>query len=220
MVQEAWRMALKGAIIPVTPFQQNCSLWWDEASGQGVVIDPGGEVDRILAAIGETNMRVGGILLTHGHMDHAGGAAELQAALPDAPPIIGPDIRDQFLLDGLAAQGAKYRLGSRNVTPSRYLSEGETVAIGGEDFAVLHCPGHTPGHVVFVNVALQLAIVGDVLFRGSVGRTDFDYGDPAALIEAIQTKLLPLGDGIGFVCGHGTGSTFGAERRSNPFLRG
>jgi glyoxylase-like metal-dependent hydrolase (beta-lactamase superfamily II) len=213
-------MALKGAVIPVTPFQQNCSLWWDDQTGQGVVVDPGGEVERILAAIEQVKLDVRSILLTHGHMDHAGGAAALAEALPGTPPIIGPDPRDGFLLEGLAEQGAKYGMEARAVTPTRWLAEGDTVEIGGQSFDVLHCPGHTPGHVVFVNPAMQLAIVGDVIFRGSVGRTDFPYGDHDALIKAITTKLLPLGDGMQFLCGHGPGSTFGEERRSNPFLRG
>lgn len=212
-------MALKAAIIPVTAFEQNCSLFWDEATMRGVVIDPGGEVDRILAAIAELRITVETILLTHGHMDHAGGAAELQDALPGSPPIIGPDERDRFLLEGLEAQGGKYGIAARNVTPDRWLAEGDTVSIGGEAFAVLHCPGHTPGHVVFVSEALRLAVVGDVLFRGSVGRTDFPYGDHAALLAAIHGKLLPLGDDISFLCGHGPGSTFGHERKRNPFLQ-
>ncbi|GGC46246.1 MBL fold metallo-hydrolase [Siccirubricoccus deserti] len=213
-------MALKAAVIPVTPFEQNCALLWEETTGKGVVVDPGGEVDRILTAIGELKLSVERILLTHGHMDHAGGAAELKAALPDAPPIIGPDVRDQFLLDGLAAQGAKYGLQSRDVTPDQWLVEGDSVTIGAEEFAVLHCPGHTPGHVVFVSTTLRVALVGDVLFRGSVGRTDFPYGDHAALLAAIHGKLLPLGDDISFLCGHGPGSNFGHERQRNPFLRG
>ncbi|MEN0076424.1 MAG: MBL fold metallo-hydrolase [Paracraurococcus sp.] len=213
-------MGLKAAILPVTPFQQNCSLWWDEASGEGVVIDPGGEPERILHALDELKIKTGSILLTHGHLDHAGGATALQAALPGRPPILGPDERDRFLLEGLEAQGAQYGFDCRNVTPDRWLTEGETVRIGGEDFAVLHCPGHTPGHLVFVSEALRLAIVGDVLFQGSVGRTDFPYGDHAALIASIREKLLPLGDDIAFLCGHGPGSNFGQERRSNPFLRG
>ena len=212
-------MALKPAIIPVTAFEQNCSLFWDDATMRGVVIDPGGEVDRILTAIAELKITVEAILLTHGHMDHAGGAAELKETLPGSPPVIGPDERDRFLLEGLEAQGAKYGIAARNVTPDRWLAEGDTVSIGGEAFAVLHCPGHTPGHVVFVSEALRLAVVGDVLFRGSVGRTDFPYGDHAALLAAIHGKLLPLGDDISFLCGHGPGSTFGHERKRNPFLQ-
>ncbi len=213
-------MALKAAVIPVTPFEQNCALLWEETTGKGVVVDPGGEVERILTAIGELKVGVERILLTHGHMDHAGGAAELKAALPDAPPIIGPDERDRFLLEGLAAQGAKYGLQSQNVTPDQWLVEGDSVTIGAEEFSVLHCPGHTPGHVVFVSTALRVALVGDVLFRGSIGRTDFPYGDHAALLAAIHGKLLPLGDDISFLCGHGPGSNFGHERQRNPFLRG
>jgi hydroxyacylglutathione hydrolase len=210
---------LKAAIIPVTPFQQNCTLLWDEASLRGSVIDPGGEVDRILAAIGELKLSVESILLTHGHMDHAGGAAELKAALPGTPPVIGPDRRDAFLLDDLEAQAAKYGMAARNLVPDQWLAEGDAVPIGGEEFGVLHCPGHTPGHVVFVQATLRVAVVGDVLFRGSVGRTDFPYGDQEALLAAIHGKLLPLGDDIAFLCGHGPGSSFGQERRGNPFLR-
>jgi glyoxylase-like metal-dependent hydrolase (beta-lactamase superfamily II) len=217
-------MALKAAIIPVTPFQQNCALLWDDETKRGVVVDPGGEVDRILAAIGQMGVEVERILLTHGHMDHAGGAAALREALAQGsdapPPIIGPGPRDRFLLEGLAAQGARYGLDdARDVTPDQWLAEGDTVRIGEESFDVLHCPGHTPGHVVFVSTALRVALVGDVLFQGSVGRTDFPYGDHDALIGAIRTKLLPLGDDIAFLCGHGPGSSFGQERLRNPFLR-
>jgi hydroxyacylglutathione hydrolase len=212
-------MALKAAVIPVTPFEQNCALFWDDVTLRGVVIDPGGEVDRILTAIAELKITVESILLTHGHMDHAGGAAELKDSLPDSPPIIGPDRRDGFLLQALETQGAKYGLASRNVTPDRWLEEGDTVSIAGEDFAVLHCPGHTPGHIVCVSEALRLAVVGDVVFRGSIGRTDFPYGDHAALLAAIHGKLLPLGDDISFFCGHGPGSTLGHERKRNPFLQ-
>jgi glyoxylase-like metal-dependent hydrolase (beta-lactamase superfamily II) len=209
---------LKVGVIPVTPFEQNCAVLWDDTSKQAVVVDPGGDVDRILAAIAQADVSVERIWLTHGHLDHAGGAAELQERLGGIP-IEGPDQRDEFLLQGLAEQGRAYGFAMRNVTPDRWLNEGDTVAIGDHRFGVLHCPGHTPGHVVFVNHAARFALMGDVLFQGSIGRTDFAYGDHAALIRAITGKLLPLGDDISFLCGHGPGSSIGAERRSNPFLR-
>lgn len=216
---------LRGAVIPVTPFQQNCALLWDEASKRGMVVDPGGEVDAILGAIDQTGVAVERILLTHGHLDHAGGAAELQERLrerlgdPAAVPIDGPDQRDEFLLQGIEAQAQSYGFAARNVTPDRWLREGEVITLDEHRFDILHCPGHTPGHLVFINQAGRFALVGDVLFQGSVGRTDFPYGDHQALIEAIRTKLLPLGDDMVFLCGHGPGSTIGAERASNPFLR-
>jgi len=215
---------LRGAIVAVTPFQQNCAILWDEASKRALVIDPGGDVDRILAAIGQLGVTVERILLTHGHLDHAGGAAALAEALraqdgAGAVPIEGPDRRDQFLLDGMATQAAGYGFEARNVTPDRWLAEGDSVALGPHRFDVLHCPGHTPGHIVFVNHAARFAVLGDVLFQGSIGRTDFPYGDHAALIDAITTKLLPLGDDFSFLCGHGPGSTIGQERANNPFLR-
>jgi len=210
--------ALKGAVVPVTAFQQNCTVLWDDGTKQGVVVDPGGDVDRILAAIRQAGVSVERIWLTHGHLDHAGGAADLCDQL-DGVPIEGPDRRDEFLLQGLEAQGAQYGFPVRNVTPDRWLIEGESVSLGEHRFDVLHCPGHTPGHVVYVNHAARFALVGDVLFQGSVGRTDFSYGDHSALIEAITTKLLPLGDDFAFLCGHGPGSTIGAERAGNPFLR-
>jgi hydroxyacylglutathione hydrolase len=226
---------LKAAVIPVTPFQQNCTLLWEEPDKRALVIDPGGEVPRILEAISKHGLRPERILLTHGHIDHAGGAAELKEALeaasgapvPLAPgsiatvPIEGPDARDQFILEGLEAQAARFGMtGIRNVLPDRWLAENDEIQFGSHRFAVLHCPGHTPGHLVFVNHAARFALVGDVLFRGSVGRTDFPYGDHDALIRAITDKLLPLGDDFSFFCGHGPGSTLGAERRTNPFLQG
>ena len=214
---------LRGAIVPVTPFQQNCAVMWDEASKTGMVVDPGGDVDRILEAIDQTGAVIGKIVLTHGHLDHAGGAAELrdalQARLNTMVPIEGPDQRDAFLLSGLAGQAAAYGFKARDVTPDRWMVEGDLLTLGPHVFEVLHCPGHTPGSLVFVNKQARMALMGDVLFQGSVGRTDFPYGDHAALIEAIKTKLLPLGDDMAFLCGHGPASTIGAEKASNPFLR-
>ncbi len=208
---------LRGAIVPVTPFQQNCAILWDEDSKRALVIDPGGDVDRILDAIKQVGVTVERILLTHGHLDHAGGAAGLAEAL--GVPIEGPDIRDKFLLDGIAAQAAGYGFEAQNASPDRWLTEGEHVMLGEHRFDILHCPGHTPGHLVYVNHDARFAVVGDVLFQGSVGRTDFPCGDHAALIDAIKTKLIPLGDDFAFLCGHGPGSSIGAERETNPFLR-
>jgi glyoxylase-like metal-dependent hydrolase (beta-lactamase superfamily II) len=225
-------MALKAAIVPVTPFQQNCTILFDEASKRAAVIDPGGDVGRILDAIDQLGVRPEKILLTHGHIDHAGGAAALREALlqrapagggepPAELPIEGPDERDRFLLERLEQQGRAYGMAdARNVVPDRWLREGDEVSVGEHAFAVLHCPGHTPGHVVLVNRPARFALVGDVLFQGSVGRTDFPYGDHDALIRGIREKLLPLGDDVAFICGHGPGSLIGAERLSNPFLRG
>jgi glyoxylase-like metal-dependent hydrolase (beta-lactamase superfamily II) len=217
---------LEAAIIPVTPFAQNCALLWDAESRRGAVVDPGGEVGKILAEIGRRQVSIEKILLTHGHIDHAGGAAELRELLGkragsgDAPPIEGPDPRDAFLLQGLATQGRMFGIAdARPVEPDRWLADGDEVTVGGHAFAVRHCPGHTPGHVVFISRSVPFAILGDVLFRGSIGRTDFPYGDHAALLQAIEAKLLPLPDEVEFLCGHGPGSTIGAERRSNPFLR-
>jgi hydroxyacylglutathione hydrolase len=215
---------LRGAIVPVTPFQQNCTMLWDDETKRALIVDPGGDVDRILAAIDQTGFTVERILLTHGHLDHAGGAAGLAEALRARPgagpvPIEGPDIRDAFLLDGIEAQAATYGFEARNVTPDRWLQEGEHITLGPHRFDILHCPGHTPGHLVYINHRAKFGLLGDVLFQGSVGRTDFPYGDHDALIEAIMTKLLPLGDDYSFSCGHGPGSSIGAERRTNPFLR-
>lgn len=209
---------LKAAILPVTPLQQNCTLMYDDETKAGVVIDPGGDVDRIVEAIGEIGIEVEKILLTHGHIDHAGGAAELKEKL--GVPIEGPHEADRFLLEGLEQTAAEYGMtGARNVEPDRWLKEGDTVSFGPFTFAVCHCPGHAPGHVVFLQEDLRIAHVGDVLFKGSIGRTDFPYGDHAALIDAIKTKLLPLGDDMGFICGHGPPSTFGEERQTNPFIQ-
>jgi glyoxylase-like metal-dependent hydrolase (beta-lactamase superfamily II) len=205
---------LKAGIVPVTPFQQNCTLVWDEATKRGVVVDPGGDIPRIQAAIAQTGIAIERILLTHGHVDHAAGAADLKEAL--GVEVVGPHVADKFLLDDIPNN--RFGIPGRAITPDRWLAEGDTVDIGGQEFQIFHCPGHSPGSVVFFSAAQRLALVGDVLFAGSIGRTDFPYGDHAALIEAIKRKLLPLGDDVAFVCGHGPTSTFGRERQSNPFL--
>ena len=208
---------LNAGIVPVTPFQQNCTILFDMDDKQGVVVDPGGDVDSILQALRDNAISAGAIWITHGHIDHAGGAMDLKEAL--GVEIIGPHEADKTLLDNLENQGKRYGIaGVRNCVPDRFLSEGETVSFGGHVFEVLHCPGHAPGHVVYYNRAAKFAHVGDVLFRGSIGRTDLPGGDHAALISSIKDKLLPLGDDIGFLCGHGPGGRFGEERRTNPFL--
>jgi len=214
--QTAAKSGLKAAIIPVTPFQQNCTLIWDEATKTAAVVDPGGDLEAIEAAVAELGLTVEKILLTHGHIDHAGGADELRRRL--GVGIEGPHEADRILLDNLASQGAAYGIPASNVTPDRWLKEGDTASVAGHTFEVLHCPGHSPGSVVFVNKRQKFMLAGDVLFRGSIGRTDFPYGDHDALISAIKTKLFPLGDEFAFICGHGPTSTIGAERRSNPFL--
>lgn len=184
---------------------------------QGAVVDPGGDLDRILASAAQLGVSIVRILLTHGHIDHAGGAAELAAHL--GVPIEGPQQEDRFLIDKLPQQGEMYGLGKITAfTPDRWLNDGDTVSFGKVTLGVLHCPGHTPGHVVFFNAPARLAIVGDVLFQGSVGRTDLPRGDHATLIGSIRTKLWPLGDDVSFISGHGPMSTFGEERLDNPFV--
>lgn len=215
--RQATTSDLQAAIVPVTPFEQNCTLLWDTASKIGAVVDPGGDVARIEAAIAEVGMTVEKIILTHGHIDHVGGAAELAAKLGVA--IEGPHEADRFLMEGVEKQAASYGLqGLRNATSDRWIGEGDTVTVAGHTFETFHCPGHSPGSIVYFNRQQRFAVVGDVLFQNSIGRTDFPYGDHDALIAAIKTKLLPLGDDIAFICGHGPTSTFGDERRSNPFI--
>jgi glyoxylase-like metal-dependent hydrolase (beta-lactamase superfamily II) len=212
-------MPLKAAIVPVTLFEQNCTLIWDEAAKTGAVVDPGGDLDRIEAGIARTGMTVEKILLTHGHVDHAAGAAELKEKLGGVP-IEGPHVADKFLLDSLAESAAAFGMsGARAVTPDRWLAEGDEVTVAGAAFAILHCPGHSPGSVAYINAAQRFALVGDVLFRGSIGRTEgLPQADHGTLIRSIKTKLLPLGDDFAFICGHGPTSTIGEERRGNPFL--
>ena len=208
---------MKCMIIPVTPFQQNCTLIWDEGSMTGAVVDPGGDVPVIVGAVEKAGVTVEKVLLTHGHVDHAAGAAELAAHF--GVPIEGPHREDQFLIDGLPEQARQYGFpASLPFTPNRWLEQGDEVTVGGMRFAVRHCPGHTPGHVIFFNAENRLALVGDVLFRGSVGRTDFPRGDFDALIRSVREQLWPLGDDVTFVPGHGPASTFAEERRSNPFV--
>jgi hydroxyacylglutathione hydrolase len=203
-------------ILPVTPYQQNCSLVWDEA-GRAALIDPGGEPQRLLAEVAQRGLVLEKILLTHGHLDHVGAAAELRDAL--GIPIIGPQREETFWLDALPQQAELFGFPPTVAfTPDQWLEDGDTVEVGSLRFDVLHCPGHTPGHVVFFEPQSRIAFVGDVLFKGSIGRTDFPRGDHAALISAIREKLFPLGDDVRFVPGHGAMSTFGHERRDNPFV--
>jgi hydroxyacylglutathione hydrolase len=211
-------MPLRAAIVPVTPFQQNCSILWCDASNRAAIVDPGGDLPRILGAIEKTGVAPEKILLTHGHIDHAGGAAELKERL--GVPVEGPHRDDEFLLEKLVESGRKYGMvEARNLAPDRWLDEGDEVTVGELAFDVLHCPGHSPGSVVLVLRGEPFAVVGDVLFRGSVGRTDIAGGDHAALIGSIKKKLLPLPDEVAFLCGHGPMSSIGEERETNPFLR-
>lgn len=206
-------------IVPVTPFEQNCTIFWCEATRQAAVIDPGGDIDRIQRALAAEGLTLSKILVTHGHIDHAGGVAALAAAT--GVPIEGPHEEDRFWIDGMAQQSKMF--GFPNVeafTPDRWLQDGDRVQFGEVTLEVLHCPGHTPGHVVFFHRESGLAQVGDVLFQGSIGRTDFPKGDHATLISSIKNKLFALGDDVDFIPGHGPMSTLGEERQYNPFLSG
>jgi hydroxyacylglutathione hydrolase len=209
---------LNAGIVPVTPFQQNCTILFDQDDKTGVVVDPGGDVERILKALDDNAIAVSAIWLTHGHIDHAGGAMDLKERL--GIEIIGPHRDDRPLLANLENQALRFGLTDpvRNCVPDRFLDEGDVVSFGSHAFSVLHCPGHAPGHVVYFNPVAKFAHVGDVLFQGSIGRTDLPGGNHATLIRSIKEKLLPLGDDIGFICGHGPGGRFGEERRTNPFL--
>lgn len=204
-------------IIPVTPFEQNCSLVWCEATGSAALVDPGGDVDLLLAEVNKAGVRLEKLLLTHAHVDHVGGTLAIARRLN--LPILGPQEGDAFWLDALPDQARMYGFPPAEAfRPDHWLHDGETVELGELRFQVIHCPGHTPGHVVFYEPESRHAFVGDVLFQGSIGRTDFPRGDHRALIHAIRENLFPLGDDVAFVPGHGPMSTFGRERRSNPYV--
>jgi hydroxyacylglutathione hydrolase len=208
----------KAVIVPVTPFQQNCTLLWCEVTKRAVVIDPGGDLPEVERAITRAGVSVDKIWLTHGHVDHVAGATDLKTNLKVS--IEGPHKDDLFLLQHVAETGRSYGMwNASNVTPDRWLEEGDQVQIGELTFDVLHCPGHSPGSIIYFNPVQRLAMVGDVLFAGSIGRTDLPGGDHQQLIESIKDKLLPLGDDVAIISGHGPTSTIGHERATNPFLQ-
>jgi len=210
-------MALKFTIVPVTPLQQNCSVIWCDETMEGAVVDPGGDLHLVTAAIEANKVNITQILLTHGHLDHAGGATELAQKL--SVPINGPHIEDKFWLDAIERQSQMYGVpGMLNCTPDRWLTEQDTIAVGNELLKIVHCPGHTPGHLVFYHDGTKLAMVGDVIFAGSIGRTDFPRGNHQQLLDSIADKLWPLGNDMRFIPGHGNMSDFGRERASNPFV--
>lgn len=205
--------------LPVTPFAQNCSLVWCDQTQDAAVIDPGGDLDRLLAAVQRLGLHLRQIWITHAHIDHAGGAGEL--ARRTGLPIVGPHEGDQFWIDGLPRQSQAYGFPpAETFVPTRWLHDGDTVELGHSRVNVRHCPGHTPGHVVFHSPEMNRAFVGDVLFAGSIGRTDFPQGDHDTLIASITQRLWPMGDDTVFIPGHGPESTFGRERRLNPYVGG
>ncbi len=208
---------LAGVVVPVTSFQQNCSILWCTRTRRAATVDPGGDLDKVIAAAEEQNITFEKILVTHAHIDHAGMVAELSERL--GLPIEGPHREDQFWIDRIAESGERYGFeGARAFAPDRWLEDGDSVTIGEAELEVRHCPGHTPGHIIFHHAPSQLAAVGDVLFQGSIGRTDFPRGDYDTLINSITTRLWPLGDDVTFIPGHGPLSTFGHERKTNPFV--
>ena len=205
--------------VPVTPFQQNCSIVWCDATQEAAIIDAGGDIPVLLAEIKRLGLTLTALWVTHAHIDHAGAVGELADTL--ALPIVGPHTGDQFWIDGLAQQSVMFGFApARQFTPTRWLQDGDTVQIGHETLNVRHCPGHTPGHVVFHAPQMKRAFVGDVLFAGSIGRTDFPQGDHDQLISSITQRLWPMGDDTVFIPGHGPESTFGRERQSNPYVGG
>ena len=210
---------LRYLTVPVTAFQQNCSLLWDDQSHQAAVVDPGGDLEVLLAEVARLGLRLEQIWVTHAHIDHAGGVGELAQRL--SLPVIGPHHGDQFWIDGLPAQSLHFGFPPAQIfTPTRWLHDGDTVTLGAHTLQVRHCPGHTPGHVVFYSPEIQRAFVGDVLFAGSIGRTDFPQGNHEQLIASITQRLWPWGDETVFIPGHGPESSFGRERRTNPYVGG
>ena len=209
-------MSIKYQLVPVTPFEQNCTILWCSETMKAAIVDPGGDIPRILAAIEQNAVLPERILVTHGHIDHAGGVAELAERL--GIPVEGPQREDAFWIEGMPAQSKVYGFpGVRSFVPDRWLEQGDTVRFGNIELKVFHCPGHTPGHVVYFDEAGRLLLVGDVLFKGSIGRTDFPKGDFDTLIASIHGRLWPLGDDVAFISGHGPMSPIGFERRTNPF---
>lgn len=208
---------MKYQVIPVTHYQQNCSVLWCEETRKAAVVDPGGDLDQILNAVSQLNVTLEKILLTHGHLDHVGATAELAAR--EQLPIEGPHKEDSFWINALEDQARMMGFAPvAQFTPTRWLKEGDAVTVGNCELQVIHCPGHTPGHVVFYHQASHQAFVGDVIFQGSVGRSDFPRGDHEQLVHSIREKLFPLGDEVRFVPGHGPESNFGFERQNNPFV--
>lgn len=209
---------MRYTIIPVTPYEQNCTLLVCEQTRQAALVDPGGDLDILLETVKQQGVTLESILVTHGHLDHVGGVAALSKQL--SLPIIGPHVEDEFWIQALPEQSRMFGFPkSDSFVPSRWLKDGDSVEVGNEKLQVIHCPGHTPGHVVFYSTSANLAILGDVLFKGSIGRTDFPKGDYQTLINSIQLKLWPLGKDVAFIPGHGPMSTFGEEMRSNPFVK-
>lgn len=207
---------MRAAMIPVTPLQQNCTLLWCTATNKAALVDPGGDLPKLKSALAQTGVELEKILITHGHIDHCGEAGTLAKEL--GVPIEGPHEEDRFWIDQLAEDGRKYGVNGAVFEPDRWLNDGDQVQVGNLVLDVLHCPGHTPGHIVFHHAPSKLAIVGDVLFQGSIGRTDFPRGNHAQLIEAITTKLWPLGGETVFIPGHGPTSTFAQERKTNGYV--
>ncbi len=207
---------MRAAIIPVTPLQQNCSLIWCTRTMRGALVDPGGDLDRLKAAVAKAGVTLEKLLVTHGHLDHCGQAGMLAKEL--GLEIEGPHEADRFWISRLDEDGSKYGMQAEVFEPNRWLHDGDTVTVGELTLEVIHCPGHTPGHVVFFHRPSNFAIVGDVLFQGSIGRTDFPMGNHQDLIDAITQKLWPLGNDVTFIPGHGPTSTFGRERQTNAFV--